>query len=143
MDDQKNLDKSVETPINSVPTSNAPETLATPDIQVKPEVHESVTAPIVEQPPAPVSTPVQTPINIQPQPVVPDPSPLLPADIPENINDLDAAEGHVIEKPWVNAAEDIIKRDEGNPYLEEEDHEDLQIKYLKKRFGKEIRKEEE
>ena len=59
------------------------------------------------------------------------------------LDETNAEDVDIIEKPWVKKAEEIIKKDKDKPYFEEEDHEDLQIDYLKKRFGKEIRKSEE
>lgn len=44
---------------------------------------------------------------------------------------------------WVTAADAVIEKDKNLPYEEEEDAEDLQVKYLKQRFGKEIKKNEE
>lgn len=42
--------------------------------------------------------------------------------------------------PYIKAAENVIEKDKNDPYQEEEDHEDVQVKYLKDRFGKEIKK---
>jgi len=56
---------------------------------------------------------------------------------------LEAEDVDIIEKPWVKKAKEIIEKDKGNPYFEEKDHEDLQIDYLKKRFGKEIKKSDD
>jgi len=42
--------------------------------------------------------------------------------------------------PYIKAAESIIEKDKNDPYKEEEDHEDVQIKYLHDRFGKDIKK---
>ncbi|MBW3538072.1 hypothetical protein KY386_01100 [Candidatus Parcubacteria bacterium] len=66
-----------------------------------------------------------------PTPAVPTP----PAAGPAIADDVD-----VIEKEWVEAAESIVKNTAGDPYLEEEAVENLQIDYLKKRYGKEIKK---
>jgi hypothetical protein len=48
----------------------------------------------------------------------------------------------VIEKEWVNAAESVVKLTKDDPYREEEAVEDLQIDYLKKRYGKDVAKSE-
>lgn len=42
--------------------------------------------------------------------------------------------------PYIKAAESVIERDKNDPYKEEEDHEEVQIKYLHDRFGKNIGK---
>lgn len=44
-------------------------------------------------------------------------------------------------EPYIKAAENIIKKDENDPYKEEVDHEEVQIQYLHDRFGKDIKKE--
>lgn len=43
-------------------------------------------------------------------------------------------------KEMIDMAEDIIEKDKDDPYLEEEDHEDVQVQYLKSKFGKDIKK---
>ena len=54
--------------------------------------------------------------------------------------DLDTAGGDNIEKEWVDRADAIIKQHSTDPYLEEEEHEDLSAAYLKKRFNLEIKR---
>lgn len=44
-------------------------------------------------------------------------------------------------EPYIKAAEKVIRDDKGNPYKEEEDHEAVQVQYLKDRFGKIIERE--
>lgn len=44
-------------------------------------------------------------------------------------------------EPYIKAAENVIKQDKGDPYKEEEDHENVQTQYLKDRFGKNIKKD--
>lgn len=44
-------------------------------------------------------------------------------------------------EPYIKAAEKVIQEDKGNPYKEEEDHEAVQVQYLKDRFGKIIERE--
>ena len=46
----------------------------------------------------------------------------------------------VIEKEWVDATEQIIERTVGDPHARDEAIEDLQIDYLKKRYGKDVKK---
>lgn len=141
MDEQKNIEieqENLAVPTGEVEHAQPPE---------RAEIQENVITP--QEVPSKVQVPPPIPDNqkFQPAPVQapvmpPQNNPVPQTTIPSN-NDLDAEEGNIIEKPWVDAAENIIKRDEGNPYLEEEDHEDLQLKYLKKRFGKEIQRGEE
>lgn len=54
--------------------------------------------------------------------------------------DLDTVGGDNIEKEWVDRADAIIKQYSADPYLEEEEHEDLSAAYLKKRFNLEIKR---
>lgn len=51
-----------------------------------------------------------------------------------------AADVDVIEKEWVDKAEEVIAKTAGDPRAEEEAVEDLQIDYMKKRYGKDIKK---
>lgn len=83
--------------------------------------------------PAPVTTPPpsNSPVIAQDQ-VKPDigPSPAEAADV------------DVIEKEWVDQAEKIVEQTKGDPYLEEEAVEALQMDYLKKRYGHDVKKPE-
>lgn len=54
-----------------------------------------------------------------------------------------ASDQDVVEPEWVDAAEQAIAQTAGNPYAEEEAVEALQIDYLKKRYGHEVKKPEE
>lgn len=49
----------------------------------------------------------------------------------------------VIEKEWVEKAEEVVKKTAGDPHAEEEAVEDLQIDYLKKRYGIDVNKSKE
>ncbi len=51
-----------------------------------------------------------------------------------------AADVDVIEKEWVDQANNIIEQTKDDPYVEEEAVEALQIDYLKKRYGHEVKK---
>jgi hypothetical protein len=53
-----------------------------------------------------------------------------------------AADQDIIEPEWVNKAEQVVANTAGNPYAEEEGIEDLQIDYLKQRYGHEVKKPE-
>lgn len=85
-------------------------------------------APAVQQP---AQTPLQqqtaTPAVVSTQPTV-------------KHGDLDTAGGDNIEKEWVDRADAIIKQHATDPYLEEEEHEDLSAAYLKRRFNLEIKR---
>lgn len=82
---------------------------------------QSMVLPPVQLPAAPVSA--ATPIT---QPATDD-SPLIADDV------------DVIEMEWVNKAKKIIKDTRDDPHAQEEAVEKLQIDYLKKRYGKEIK----
>jgi hypothetical protein len=49
----------------------------------------------------------------------------------------------VVEPEWVAAADQVIAQTAGNPYAEEEAFETLQVDYLKKRYGHEVKKPED
>jgi len=68
--------------------------------------------------------------NTQPAPPSPQPS------------DQKIAEPQITggDQGYIKAAEEVIRKDKEDPYKEQEDHEDVQVKYLKDRFGKEIKK---
>ena len=53
---------------------------------------------------------------------------------------LAAADQDLIEPEWVDKVEDVLRRTAGDPHLEEEAVENLQIDYLKKRYGREVKK---
>lgn len=55
-------------------------------------------------------------------------------NMPVFANDVD-----VIEKEWVNKAKQIIKETHDNPYEQEKAVEQLQIDYLKKRYGHDVK----
>ncbi len=77
----------------------------------------------------PVLPAVDPVVSPAPQPVAED------ASAPAIADDVD-----VIEKEWVDKAQEVIKTTKDDPYQEEEQIEDLQIDYLKKRYGKDIKK---
>ena len=87
--------------------------------------------------PAPMPELPQVPAP-QPGTQVPAPGGQLPAGNPIVANDQD-----VIEKEWVDKAEDVIEKTAGDPHAEEEAVEDLQIDYMKKRYNKDIKKSDD
>jgi hypothetical protein len=46
-----------------------------------------------------------------------------------------ASDADVIEPEWVDKAEEVVRKTQGDPYNEEEQIEDLQKDYLLKRYG--------
>lgn len=90
----------------------------------------------------PTSAPPQLPASPQPPaaPVVAPagsttpaaPQPLAAPPIAEDVD--------VIEKEWVDQAEKIVGQTKEDPYAQEEAVEDLQVDYLKKRYGHTIKK---
>lgn len=92
-----------------------------------------------DQPSAAPAQPVQTPQD-QPEPSA-SAQPVPPSNLPVS-EDQEAEDVSELDKSWVQAVEKTIEKDKDKPYEEEEDSEQLQTKYLKKRFGKDIPKEE-
>lgn len=116
-------------------TNSQPE--AAPEIgNEQPVAPELPAQPAGAPQPAPVVTPAPMPdlsqvdVPAQPSPV----GEVVPS-APQVADDVD-----VIEKEWVDKAEQIVSQTKGDPYQEEELVEDLQIDYLKKRYGKDIKK---
>lgn len=74
----------------------------------------------------------------QPIPVAANPEPVaapLQGTAGAKADDVD-----VIEPVWVNSAKKIVKETHGDPHAQEERVSQLQAEYMKKRYGKEIRK---
>ena len=59
---------------------------------------------------------------------------------PNTVNPQMAADVDVIEKEWVDKIEATLIKTAGDPHAEEEAIEDLQIDYMKKRYGKDVAK---
>ena len=57
-----------------------------------------------------------------------------------SVNPQMAADVDVIEKEWVDKIESTLLKTAGDPHAEEEAIEDLQIDYMKKRYGKDVAK---
>jgi hypothetical protein len=116
-----------------------------------PSTGETQPAPVApEAAPQPGTTP--NPAAAMPPPVVPvdpaqaaaqapapqpgaNPNPAAAPAMPAVAADVD-----VIEKEWVDKANDTINKTKDDPYREEEEVEALQIDYLKKRYGHEVKK---
>ncbi len=108
-----------------------PETTPAPQPVEAPQAPESMpSAPADPAPAVPVSAlPVVAPVAADPATT---PAPPV-TDTPAIADDVD-----VIEKEWVDKAQEVIKQTKDDPYQEEEQIEDLQRDYLKKRYGKEV-----
>lgn len=131
---------------NTQPTPNQ----LPPSEQVQPPSVEQQPAPIAPEaaPAAPQGAPQAPPLQLPQIPNVPAqqlpaapaasqpaaPAPQ-PAPNPAVANDVD-----VIEKEWVDQANKIIEQTQDDPYVEEEAVEALQIDYLKKRYGHDVKK---
>lgn len=85
----------------------------------------------------PASLPVVVATTAATAAASPDQAPVTTAT-PPTANDVD-----VLEKEWVDHAEAAIKKTEGDPRAEETAVEDLQVDYMKKRYGKDIKKAQE
>lgn len=100
--------------------------------------------PTPQTPPAP---PAPAPVQPQEAPVIPPtpetgqpaaPPPPQKESGPSIADDVD-----VIEKEWVDKAQEVVKKTAGDPHAEEEAVEDLQADYLKKRYGVDINQSED
>ncbi len=119
--------------VNQTPEVGAkPE--ATPEVpaaseQIKPQAPPSHDQAAKKKPPV---TPVSTPQPVDGAiPAAASPGPALADDV------------DVIEKEWVDKAQEIVKKTEGDPHAEEDQVEDLQYDYLKKRYGIDVNHPEE
>lgn len=95
---------------------------------------------------APQGTPVPQPAPMPDLSQVPGPAASAPAAAtpqPAAGNPALADDVDVIEKEWVDKAEEVIAKTAGDPHAEEEAVEDLQIDYMKKRYGKDVKKSED
>ncbi len=117
-----------QTPLpQSAEAPKAPEVMpqAAP-AEAAPSVSQAAPAVMPQLPQAPAQAPV-TPPSADPAAVT---GPAIADDV------------DVIEKEWVDKAQDVIAKTKDDPYQEEEQIEGLQMDYLKKRYGKELKKED-
>lgn len=107
--------------------------LGTPEISVESAVEKSAenSSRISE---IDFSTVFPTPV-MQPARVVSDTTLL---DQPVNNNPAIASHDDIIEKEWVDRAKRIISDNSGDPYLQEKAISELQIDYIKKRYGGDV-----
>ncbi len=140
----------------STPTpEQAPQPNVTPDQLIGTGTQEQAFKPAGAEaapPPAPAPAPAAAQNTGQPQAV---PAHLTADDVAQAIAAAPmptapvvatpqvAADQDVVEPEWVDAAEQAITQTTGNPHAEEEAVESLQIDYLKKRYGHEVKKPEE
>ena len=83
------------------------------------------------------SAPMQAPV--MQQTVGATPINQAPSAVPMS-QDLLANDVDVIEKEWVDVAEQVVRDTADDPHAEEEAVENLQVDYMKKRYGKDIKK---
>lgn len=110
-----------------------------PGEQLQPATEQTGSA--VPSPPAPAQPAPAQPTQPAAQTAAPQPVPAKlsgPSQAPTTADDVD-----VIEKEWVDAAEKVAEENAEDPHNEEEGFEDLQVNYLKKRYGKDIKKPQE
>ena len=118
------------------PESNTP----TPETTVTPEVAPA--APEVEparkegaaQGDAPMALP-----PVQNTPVVQTPAPAPQVDTNDNDAPAIADDVDVIEKEWVDKAKGIVQSTKHDPYQQNQQVSVLKAKYMKKRYGKDIK----
>lgn len=129
-----------EAPVeNSEQKTDSPENIQVPAVESVPEKPVMSETPRTEQfadqqtqtPQQPVQAPASKPQDV-------------PVSEPQSPNlEEQEAEATVSgsDKQWVAAVDTVIEKDKDKPFEEEEDSEKLQVDYLKKRFGKEIQKD--
>lgn len=123
--------------------SNQPEQAPKSNPEVaKPAVDAGSAAPAAPTPAA-SSQSDSTPKLTIPEPPKSAPTPAANAPKSATATPAGADDVDVIEKEWVDAAEAVIDKTAGDPHAEEEGFEDLQVDYLKKRYGKDIKKPSE
>lgn len=115
---------------------------------VEPEPAPKPQAAEATPPPAPTSAqpPAAVPGSPAPFPVVtvqPPAAPQAPAVAVNGATPAIADDVDVIEKEWVDAAENVVKSGASDPHKEEEGFETLQVSYLKKRYNKDIKEPSE
>ncbi len=112
---------------------------------------QAVNVPEIPAAPAPVTPAPQSSQQLPTPPAdLPDPTPAAPAPTlpgaptaPTSANPAVAADVDIIEKEWVDKADEAVKKTEGDPHAEEEAVEDLQVDYLKKRYDHSVDKSQE
>ncbi len=131
---------------NTQPSPNqpsSPEQANLPAVEQQPAPAAPEAAPNVSQG-APAGQPIQIPqipnVPAQQLPGSPIPTATPPTATPTDPNPTVAGDTDVIEKEWVDQANKIIEQTKDDPYVQEEAVEALQIDYLKKRYGHDVKK---
>lgn len=119
-----------ETPQINPESVDVPDQLQPSKEQLRPGSDTNSQIPAQPLPVDAGGTPVATP-----DPQTPNTPALQPDSNPAIADDVD-----VIEKEWVDKAKEVIREHQDDPWTEEEAVEDLQIDYLKKRYGKDLDK---
>ena len=109
--------------------------------------------PVVQVPDIPAApTPaVPDPTGATPTPVAPTTMPTTPVDPAQPASTTTPSPGpavasndvDVIEKEWVDKAQEIVQKNQDDPYEEENAVEELQTDYLKKRYNHTVDKSQE
>jgi hypothetical protein len=120
-------------PVEGQPKVEAPQASVAPEAAPQPVV------------PAPAATVVPASVTSPPVPQAPatNPGQQLPVQniVPAvGANPAVAEDVDVIEKEWVDQADKVIDKTKDDPYQEEESVEALQVDYLKKRYGHDVKK---
>lgn len=84
---------------------------------------------------APVAPALPTALPVTPPPAVVSAMPAVPATDNQGLT---ADDSDVIEKEWVDQAESIINQTKTDPHAEEDQLDELERDYLKKRFGRDV-----
>lgn len=111
-------------PAQNTQTASSPQATPQDDNSIPPPQHPQ------QQPPsaAPTSTP--------PQPLPPAPQ-TQHGDAPQIADDVD-----LIEQEWVDKAKEIVERTKTDPYLQSQEINKMKAAYLKKRYNKDIKLDE-
>lgn len=77
-------------------------------------------------------------------PIVDDQAPASTTSTPSSVGDDPANPSvaddvDVVEKEWVDRARQIVEQTKNDPYRQEEEVEKLQVDYMKKRYGRDIK----
>ena len=59
-------------------------------------------------------------------------------DVPDTAEDVD-----LIEKEWVRKAKEIVDQTTGDPYVQNQQINQMKVEYIKKRYGKDIKQGDE
>ena len=124
-------------------TQPTPQNPTSPEQQPAATIAETPTPPAVDAGSQPgVAAPVLPITNLADMPattVSSDPA-AAPVVASTTSSPLEAADQDVIEPEWVDAAESVVSQTAGDPHAEENAVEELQVDYLQKRYGHEVKR---